>query len=558
MTRIRGTVVDDKTNEPLPFVNIIFTGKPNIGVATDFAGWYDLQSQWGTEQITIKYLGYENQFININPGESQTVNIRLKQTSQQLKEVVIKGGKRYRNKENPAVELIRKVVENKDKNRKEGFDFYSYDKYEKVEFDLNNITDKFKKKRIMRKFQFVFNYVDTSELNGKPYLPLWFKESKSKVYFRKDPKSEKEYVYGTKQIGFEGYVDDQGLASYIDQLYREINIYDNNIDLVANQFVSPISTLAPTFYKFFILDTVMVSDVRCVNLAFLPRNKADFGFTGNLYITLDSTYAVKKVEMQIPKEINLNWVQGLKVEQEYSKVNNAGMMLSKDQITIDFNITKKSKGLQGKKNVSYRDYTINQPLPDSLFKGVSHTTLLDSAKEKDEKFWAENRHQELTKKEIGIFQMIDSVKNVPAFRHTMNAIFFFITGYQDFGPISVGPVATFYSFNEVEGFRPRIGFKTLPKFSNKFLWETYATYSLKEKFNEGKPNEHTYSFNERFKHYNALSYTFNKDNVVYPYHYIKATVQHDVKIPGLELQFISESNFLLSFKRGLNDKMFFN
>lgn len=553
MTRIRGKVTDVNTGEALPFVNITFAGKPNIGTSTDFDGLYDLQSQWGTNQIKIQYLGYETVLKDIKLGESQTLNIKLGQKAQQIKEVVIKGSKKYRNKDNPAVELIRKVVDNKDKNRKEGFEYYSYEKYEKVEFDLNNVTDKFKNKKIMKKFQFVFNYIDTSQLNGKPYLPLWFKESKSRVYYRKEPQNEKEYVFGTKQVGFEGYIDDQGFASYLDNLYQDINIYDNNIDLVANQFVSPIAAIAPTFYKYFILDTLLVSDVKCVNLAFIPRNKADFGFTGNLYVVLDSTYAVKKVEMGVPKEINLNWVQGLKVSQEYDKVNNVGMMLATDQITIDFNITKKGKGIQGKKTVSYRDYTINQPLDDSLFKGVTRVVMLDSAKERNDAFWTENRHGELTKAEKGIYEMLDSVKNIPAFKHVMDAIFFVITGYHDFGPLSIGPVAAFYSFNEVEGFRGRFGWKTTPKFSNKLMWETFAAYGSKKTF-----NERTYSFSERFKHFNAFTYTFNKNNLVYPFHFIRATYQHDVKIPGQELQFISEDNFLLSFKRGVNDKMFFN
>lgn len=553
MTRVRGKVVDEKTKDPLPFVSVFFVGKPNFGVTTDFDGTYDLQSQWGTNQVQFQYLGYETQVKNIEYGKSQTINVRLTPKAQQIKEVVITGSKRYRNKGNPAVDLIKKVVENKDKNRKEGFDFYSYEKYEKVEFDLNNITDKFKNKRIMKKFQFVFNYVDTSELNGKPYLPLWFKETKSMVYYRKEPQNEKEYIYGTKQVGFEGYIDDQGFASYIDNLYQNINIYDNNIDLVSNQFVSPIAIIAPTFYKFFLLDTVLVGDVRCVNLAFIPRNKADFGFTGNLYIVLDSSYAVKKVEMFVPKEINLNWVQGLKVEQEYEKVNNVGMMLSIDQITIDFNISKKGKGIQGKKTISYRDYTINQPLPDSLFKGITRVVFPDSAKKRDEAFWQENRHSELTKAEKGIYEMIDSVQRIPAFKHAMDAIFFVITGYHDFGPLSIGPVGAFYSFNEIEGFRGRFGWKTTPKFSNKLMWETFVAYGFKEKF-----NDHVYKQSERLKHFNALTYTFNKNNVVYPYHFLRATYQHDLKIPGQELQFISEDNFFLSFKRGLNDKMFFN
>lgn len=553
MTRIRGKVTDAVSNEPLPFVNVIFVGKPNIGTSTDFDGLYDLQSQWGTNQIQIQYLGYTTQIQTIQPGESQTINIKLVKKVQEIKEVVVKGSRKYRNKDNPAVELIRHVVDNKDKNRKEGFDFYSYDKYEKVEFDLNNITEKFKNKRFMKKFQFVFNYVDTSELNGKPYLPLWFKETKSKVYYRKEPKSEKEYVSGTKQVGFEGYIDDQGLGNYIGHLYQDINIYDNNIDLVASQFVSPISTIAPTFYKYFILDTVDISGVRCVNMAFIPRNKADLGFTGNLYIILDSTYGVKKVEMGIPKEVNLNWVQGLKVEQEYDKVNDVGMMLSKDQITIDFNITKKGKGIQGKKTVFYHDYQINTPLPDSLFSSLAKVIVADSAKERDETFWDASRRGELTKAEKGIYQMVDSVKNVPAFKRFMDVFFLLVSGYHDFGPLSVGPLGAFYSFNEVEGFRARVGWKTNPKFSKKWMWETFVAYGLKKEF-----NEHEYTFNERFKHFNAITYTFNKDNVVYPYHFLRATYKHDLKIPGQELQFVNEDNFLLSFKRGLNDKMFFN
>lgn len=560
MTRIRGKVTDDKTNEPLPFVNISFVGK-TVGTTTDFDGNYLLESQWGSAQIKASYIGYEPQTKTIEFGKVQTVNFKLTSKTTQLTEVTITGSRKYRNKDNPAVELIRKVIDRKDKNRKEGFDYYSYDKYEKIEFDLNNITDKFRQSRVMKKFQFVFNYVDTSEINGKPYLPLWFKETKSKVYYRKEPQNEKEYLYGTKQVGFEGYVDDQGLANYIDNLYQNINIYDNNITLMSNQFVSPLSNIAPQFYKYFILDTLMISGVRCINLAFIPRTKQDFGFTGNLYVVYDSTYAVKKVELTIPKEINLNWVQGLKAEQEFDKVDSSGMMLTHDMIAIDFNISKKGKGLLGKKTVSYRDYKINEPLPDSIFKGVTRIVQLDSAKERDESFWEANRHDSLTKTEAGIYEMIDSVKNIPAFRRTMDLIFFLLSGYKDFGPISIGPVNAFYSWNELEGFRGRIGFKTTPQFSNKFLWETFVAYGFKDEFKgyvHWNVDGHVYSTKEKLKHFNSLTYTFNKNCIMYPYHQLKATYQHDVKIPGQDLQFISEDNFLLSFKRGINDKMYFN
>ncbi len=552
MTKIRGKITDSETNEPLPFVNVSFIGKP-IGTTTDFDGYYSLESQWGSDKIQASYVGYETQIKPVQSGKSQTINFKLVSKTTQLKEVTIVGTKKYRNKDNPAVDLIKNVIDHKDKNRKEGFDYYSYDKYEKVEFDLNNITEKFKNRRIMRKFQFVFNYVDTSELNGKPYLPLWFKESKSKVFYRKEPQNQKEFISGTKQVGFEGYVDDQGLSSYIDNLYQEINIYDNNIDLLANQFVSPLSTIAPVYYKFFIVDTVDVSGVECIKLAFITRNKSDWGFTGNLYVVRDSTYAVKKIEMGVPDDINLNWVQGMRIVQEYDTVYESGLMLTRDEITIDFNITKKGKGLQGKKTTTYQNYSINEPLPDSLFSGFTKAVLLDSARERSEEYWENERPEKLTETERGIYEMIDSVQHVPAFKNIMNAIFLLITGYTDAGPVSIGPVGSFYSFNDIEGFRGRFGFKTLPAFSKKFLWETYIVYSFAEKY-----KDHVFTQNERWKHFNALTYTFNKDNVTYPYHFIRGSYQHDSKIPGQELQFVAEDNFLLSFKRGVNDKMFFN
>ncbi|MCC6384207.1 MAG: DUF5686 and carboxypeptidase regulatory-like domain-containing protein [Bacteroidia bacterium] len=552
MTRIKGRITDSQTNEPLPFVNINFVGK-TIGTTTDFNGDYSLETMWGSNQIHISYIGYESEVRNVDLGKSQVINIKLKTKSTELKEVTIVGSRKYRNKDNPAVGLIRKVIEHKSKNRKEGFDYFSYDKYEKVEFDLNNITDKFRKSRVMKKFQFVFNYVDTSEINGKPYLPLWIKETKARVYYRKEPRNYKEHVYASKQVGFEGYVDDEGIGSYINNLYQDINIYDNNITLLTVQFNSPIATLAPQFYKYFIVDTVPVNGVPCINLAFTPRTKEDFAFTGNMFITLDSSYAVKKINMTIPKEINLNWVQGLNIEQEFDSVSTQGLMLSRDMIAIDFNLTKKGKGLMGKKTVTYRDYEINKPLPDQIFKGTERIIVEDSASERDNQFWAENRHEKLTKSEVGIYEMIDSVKNIPAFRRTMDLLFFLLSGYKDFGPVSIGPVNTFYSWNELEGFRGRFGMMTTPSFSNKIAWETFAAWGSRKSYN-GKE----YSFNDRFKHFNSVKYTFNKNCIVYPYNHIQVSYQHDLEIPGRELQFVSEDNFLLSFKRGINDKMFFN
>jgi len=338
LTQVRGRVIDACTKEPLPFVNIIFSGK-NIGTTTDFNGKFSIVTQWASNSLTASFIGYDKQTITIVPQKSQVINFELKPNSISLNEVeVVSKRKRYRNKNNPAVELIKRIVKNKNLNRKEHLDYYQYAKYEKVEFDLNNITEKFRNKKIFKKFQFIFNYVDTAEINGKPYLPVFLKETLSDVYFRKAPKNEKEYIKGTKMIGFHDYIDNDGVSFMIDNMYQDINIYNNNITLLTNQFTSPISPLAPSIYKFHIIDTVNIVGYDCINLAFQPRNKQDFAFKGNLYVTNDSSLAVVKVDMRVTDNVNLNFVNDLQVIQEFGFINNKSWMLTRDEIIIDFNI----------------------------------------------------------------------------------------------------------------------------------------------------------------------------------------------------------------------------
>lgn len=313
LTKIKGTVIDANTKEPLPFVNIAFKGA-NIGTTTDFDGNYYLETQWGTATLQASFVGYTTTSKTVQLGSSQTINFLLKNDAIEMEVFEVKADKeRYKNKDNPAVDLIKLVIEHKDDNRKESMDFYEYDKYEKIEIDLNNITDDFLNKGWLKnKFQVVIDHIDTSEINGKPYLPIFLRETTSKMYYRKKPKTLKEYQYGTKMTGFDGYLDDNGVSFIMDKLYQDIDIYDNNIDLLSNQFTSPISPLGTTIYKYFIIDTLEINGRECINLAFTPRNKADFAFKGSLYILNDSlTYAVTKVVMNITDEINLNFVKDL-------------------------------------------------------------------------------------------------------------------------------------------------------------------------------------------------------------------------------------------------------
>lgn len=546
LTKVRGRVLDAKTSQPLPFANITIVGT-RFGTQADINGNFSIETRERNIKLQATMVGYLPDVKPVPAGVEITVNFRLRSQANELKEAVVKGKKeRYRNKDNPAVELIRRVIANKDQNRKEGFDFYQYEKYEKLQMDLSNVSEKFRNKRSLRKFDFIFNYLDTSEVSGKVNLPLYLKESLADVYYRKEPKKLREYVKGEKMTGLGGYIDNNGIASYLDVLYQEINIYDNNIGILGTEYAGPVNPLAPNLYKFVLLDTLKFHNTKCVRLGFAPRNQTDMLFLGDMLIALDSTYAIRQVQMGFSKEVNINFVNDLRITQEFDPVEQKQQMLSHDELIIEFNLLKQDNrmGLYGRRSVSYQKYQLNQPIEEKYFEGIAKVTKLPTATKQDESYWLNARHEALSDKEKGIYQMVDSVQNIPAFRRVMNVATLLLSGWKPGSFFEIGPVNSFYSFNPIEGFRPRFGGRTAVAWNPRFVAEVYGAYGFKD---------------QRFKYFAALNYSFTERSVYeYPVKRLRATAVNEVKIPGQELQFVNEDNFLLSFKRGVNNKMTYN
>ncbi len=457
-TKVKGVITDAQTGEPLPFVNVAFVGK-NVGTTTDFNGKYQMDTKWGSDKVQASFMGYELMEKQVVQGETNTIDFALEPKQIKLDEVVVKAKGRYKNKENPAVELIQKVVDNRDKNRKEGFDYYQYDKYEKMQLDINNITEQFMNRKAFKKFAFMWEYVDTSTVNGKPYLPLYFTETKSKVYFRKEPKAEKEVTYGLKTVGFEDFMDAEGIDYFMEKIYQDIDIYDNTIMLMEKQFKSPISNIAPVSYKYFILDTMDINGVECAQMAFQPRNSADLAFRGDLWIALDSSYAVKKVIMTITRSANINFVSALEIQQEFDYSDELNWHLVKDQMTIDYNLVTNNMGMYGKKTVTYKDIIVNQPAPDSVWSDPARFVVQEDAKDKGDEFWGTARHEELNKNEQGVYDMTKEMKELPAFKRAMNILFLLVSGYYEVGPVDFGPLYNAVSLNAVELWRFRVAVK---------------------------------------------------------------------------------------------------
>ena len=539
-TKVTGTITDAKTGEPLPFVNVSFKGK-NIGTTTDFNGDYEIHTQWASDILLTSFVGYKPEERAVLIGEKQTIDFALEPQVKELKEFEFKEDKkgRYTKKNNPAVDLIRQVIDHKDENRKEGFNYYEYEKYEKDEYDLNNFTEKWKQKRAFKNFQVLFDYIDTSDINGKPFIPILMKEKISTVYIRKKPRAEREIVEGTRLSGFEESVFSEGIASFLEKISAPVDIYDNNIFLLDKAFTSPLSPFSPEIYRFYITDSVKVEGQQYIELSFQPRNPATIAFKGKMLVA-DSTqnFAVKKVELNVDSRININFLNDLRITQDFVYKEKTGWTIIKDKMVVDIQPAEKSWGIYNTKTVSYTNFKINKPRSDEFYSGLNEFVFEDSASFKDDEYWKKNRHEELSEKEQGVYEMADTIQSIPAFNRVTDLFELLVSGYTAVGPIDVGPVMSIISYNDIEGFRFRLGGRTNIDFHEKWRFDGYAAYGERD---------------NRWKYGGGVEYYFNKA----PRRALKFRYKNDIYQPGFELNWQEQDNVLLSFRRGNSDRMLY-
>ncbi|MFN8239394.1 MAG: DUF5686 family protein [Bacteroidales bacterium] len=542
-TIVKGRVTDAKTGEPLAFVTVMLENT-TVGANTDDKGNYTITTNATSYKAVFRYLGYASEFRMITPGTVNFVNIALKSSEFELGEVIVKPQKReYSNRNNPAVDLIEKVISNKKFNRKEAFSYYTYDKYEKLLFLLNDIPEKVKSNPAFRDIRFIFNNTDTAIQKGKVNLPFFITENSSTFYYRDKPEATKRIINGEKTINFSEYLDNDGITGYTAYLYQNIDIYQNTIFFLSNKFLSPVGSGAPAFYRYYILDTTEVSDTRCIKMFFEPRNAADFLFHGFLYVTSDSSHAIRKIDMSFNKGINIDWVTDVRIVQDFTKVGDKAWMLSRDEVTVEFGIVKGLPGFVGKRLVSYNNITVDEPVDDGIFAGLPVERREDYDK-RDRYYWDSARIPPLSTPEELIYRNVDSVKKIRSFRRDMTLVMLATTEFVEMKKFEIGPVSAFYSFNYLEGSRVRFGGRTTTGFSNRIYFEPYIAYGFKDR---------------RFKYNLTTTLSLNGKSIyTFPVSSISLTYNRDISIPGQELYFSTPDNLLLSFKRGVSDKFFYN
>ncbi len=544
-TVIKGVIKDAESQKPIQYVSVYFKGGKGISSSAD--GTFSITTTNPKNTVLIfSYVGYKPVTKNIWPDHEQEINVYMELAEN--KKVTVKANRRgrYTNKNNPAVELIRKVVENKDKNRiTSAYDYVSYEQYEKMELMLTKTPEKLMNNKFLKNFKFVFQNTDTTKIQGRAMLPCYLDETLSQRYYRKNPEKNKVYILGEKKVDFKEYLDVEGISSYLDRLYENVDVYDNNISLLANQFLSPIADAAPTFYRFYIRDTIELEGTKLVRLDFSPRNLEDLLFKGTLFVTLDGNYSVQKLVMSISKHANLNFVRELHVNQDFAKGPDGRYHVVMSNTIVEFSITKGAQSsIVGERTVSLKNYKINEPGPDSVYQGSGIVKLNEEKKNQTDSFWEKHRSPQLSEAESKVYSNIDSLTNLKSFKTFMDIATLVLAGYKSFGPYEVGPLNAFYSFNPVEGFRLRVGGRTTPKFNPNIYLENYVAYGFKDK---------------KWKYFGSLAYSFNGMSIYsFPNNFVRVSIQRDTKIPGQELQFVQEDNFLLSFKRGKNDKWLYN
>lgn len=542
--RIKGLVTDSVSGEPLPYVSIIVKGT-TTGAATDLDGRFSLTvpSSASGKMLEVSYLGYSTKQVPLKSGQS--LSIQLAPTGIALNEVVVKPGReRYRRRDNPAVAFVKNVIERRDANDPRNHDYYSYDRYQKMVFAMNDYKPKKREDGKTGKFDFLEEFIDTLDV-GTTILPISEKEHFETVYYRRDPHSEKRLVKGDKSAGVDEVFSRDGIQQFLNEAFREVDIFRNNIPLFLQRFVSPLSSLGPTFYKYYLMDTLEIDGQKCMDLGFVPFNSESFGFTGHLYVTLDSTYFVRRVLLNVPKDINLNFVSHMTIDQTFRREPDGTRLITKDDIRVNFKLSEKSKGMFAQRLIVYSNHSFE---PDTaqlaIFEQPAPSITLKEAYTQTDKFWEENRPQEGRRRNPNtVDKLMAKLRSIPIFYVTEKIVTILVSGYvpatkdEANNKFEFGPMNTTISGNAIEGARFRIGGTTTPQFHKRLTLDGFAAYGVRDK---------------KMKYDALVEYSFidrKQYRKEFPMHSIRFEYMYDINKLGQQYMYTSKDNFLLAIRR---------
>ncbi|WP_263667260.1 DUF5686 and carboxypeptidase-like regulatory domain-containing protein [Bacteroides nordii] len=546
--QLKGVITDSITHEPLMYISVYYEGK-GVGGVSNANGEYQIETRKNWNEVTFSSIGYRTKVIKLTPGQ-KVLDVQMVPDDVMLSEVVVKPKKeKYSKKNNPAVDFMRKVIEHKKAQKLEVNDYYQYDQYEKMKMSLNDITPEKLEKGIYKKYSFLKDQIEVSETTNSLILPISIQETSSQTVFRKNPESKKTIIKGMNSNGInEFFSTGDMLGTVLQDVFTNVNIYDDDIRLLQRRFTSPIAKEGLNFYKYYLMDTLTVERDTCVHLTFVPQNSQDFGFTGHLYVLKDSTYAVKKCVMNLPKKTGVNFVNQLDIVQQYEQLPNGNWVLMDDDMLVDLSLVKSMGGLQVQRTTKYSNYKFD-PIEQRLFRLKGSVIKEADMLSKSDEYWAEVRQVPLTKTESSMDVFMNRIEQIPGFKYIIFGAkalienFVETTGPKKPSKVDIGPINTMISNNYVDGLRLRLSAMTTANLNPHWFLSGYGAYGFKD---------------HRWKYSGTLTYSFNKRDYVvweFPKHFISATYSYDVMSPMDKFLFTDKDNVFVSFKTTTVDQM---
>lgn len=516
---VTGVVTNAISGEPVPFANVFYEGDKRT-VQADEEGKFSIPFKKG--KLYVSSIGFDSKSYRVD--KAQRLEARLMPNVKSFAEATVTGHKKkYSRKNNPAVELMRKVIAAKKKSDLRQHDYYSIDKYSKLTFAFNEVTDKVFEEGKFKNMPFLKEHVETCNETGKLILPISVDETVSCDIFRKNPRTEKTIVLGQRTNGINDLFNTGDiLNTMLKDCFTDVDIYEDEVRLLQYPFISPVSSRSGiSFYRYFIEDTLMVADERCIELTFAPNNPQDFGFTGTIYVLADSTYRIKKVDMGIPGRSDVNFVESMRIIQEFTQLPTGEQVLVSDDMLVLLKIAKFLQKFQVRRTTHYSNFAFD-PIPDRSFRFKGNQLVDANAQMRDEEFWEQHRSENLSKSETRMDAFIRNLQNIKGFKPILFVAKAFIENYVETSvdpkkpsKVDIGPVNTMISQNSVDGLRLRASAQTTANLNPHLFLRGYVAYGFKDNRWKGL-GEVTYSFNKkaylpREFPVNNLTFTYNKD-----------------------------------------------
>ena len=480
--KITGYVIDDQTGDSIGFITVQYKGE-KITTMADHRGYFSIAKHVGSK-LTFSAVGYKTRTVAIGPN-SHRLLVALKPDTKTLGEVTVKAKRgRYRRKGNPAVELMRKVIANKKKTDLSNRDYYQYTKYQKLTLALNDVKPDMLTNPKLKKFPWLTDQVEKCQQTGKLILPASIDETVTQKIYRRSPHSEKDIIKGQRSVGITNFFQTGDIINTASKdVFTDVNIYDNQVRVLQHPFTSPIGDGAISFYRYYIEDTLAIDRDSCIHVHFLPNNQQDFGFRGDLYILKDSSYQVKRCEIILPNQSDVNFVEDLKIIQEFTQLPTGEWVLSVDDMVVElvlFDFIQKGVAIR---TTRLTDYQFGE-IPDKMFKGREKTVTAPDAELQDNAFWDDHRQVQLTASEAKMDDFLKGIKTMGGFGYILMGLKILSENFietSENSKVDIGPVVSMVSTNFIDGLRTRFGAQTTGNLSPHLFLKGYVARGWKSK-----------------------------------------------------------------------------